>query len=147
MLNSQDALPEEFERIIIACMSNVSAQAEQEAKQQQLANDRQHAQQLYFQRLAQQEAEIEKQQQDRDFFEQNISQRIAEIDLLEQNYLTQHGEHISQLKAQEQQLVDELHQLEKEFKTQQERVKARDNVLCWLGKIIKRYNIYCPPRQ
>ena len=134
LLNSQDALPEEFERIIIACMSNVSAQAEQEAKQQQLANDRQHAQQLYFQRLAQQQADIEKQQQDRDFFEQNISQRIAEIDLLEQNYLTQHGEHISQLKAQEQQLVDELHQLEKEFKTQQERVKAREQRIVLAGQ-------------
>lgn len=134
LLNSQDALPEEFERIIIACMSNVSAQAEQEAIQQQLAKQRQHAQDLHLQRLAQQQADIEKQQQDREFFEQNISQRIAEIDLLEQNYLTQHGEHISQLKAQEQQLVDELHQLEKEFKTQQERVKAREQRIVLAGQ-------------
>ncbi|MCB1660613.1 MAG: hypothetical protein KDI39_20530, partial [Pseudomonadales bacterium] len=126
LLNSQDALPEEFERIIINCMSNVAAQTQQEAKQQQLANQRQHAQQMYFQRLAQQQAEIEKQQQERDFFEQNIRQRLAEIDQLEQNYLTQHGEVISQLKTQEQQLIDDLHQLEKEFKTQQERVKARE---------------------
>ena len=126
LLNSQDALPEEFERIIINCMSNVAAQTQQEAKQQQLANQRQHAQQMYFQRLAQQQAEIEKQQQERDFFEQNIRQRLDEIDQLEQNYLTQHGEVISQLKTQEQQLIDDLHQLEKEFKTQQERVKARE---------------------
>lgn len=42
LLNSQDALPEEFERIIINCMSNVAAQTQQEAKQQQLANQRQH---------------------------------------------------------------------------------------------------------
>lgn len=126
LLNSHDALPEEFERIIIACMNNVAAQAEQEAKQQQLANERQHAKNLYLQRHAQQQAEMEKRQQDREFFEQNIRQRIAEIDQLEQHYLAQHGEVIDQLKAQEQQFVDELHQLEKEFKTQQERVKARE---------------------
>lgn len=126
LLNSQDAVPEEFEQIMIACMNNLAAQAEYEATQQQLAKQRETAQQLHQQRMAHDHAHRQHLEQERAFFEQNTAQRIAEIDNLEQNYLAQHGEKIEQLKTQEQQLIDDLHLLEKEHKTQQDRVKARE---------------------
>lgn len=126
LLNSQDAVPEEFEQIIIACMNNFTAQAEYEANQQQLAKQLETAQQLHQQRIAHDHAHRQHLEQERAFFEQNTASRIAEIDNLEHNYVAQHGQKIEQLKTQEQQLIDDLHVLEKEHKTQQDRVKARE---------------------
>lgn len=147
LLASQDAIPEEFERIMIrlagqeqqraveqaaqktkAQLLQASEEAEQQRRmnaQQALKAAQQLADQAYHERLARQKASIEKLEQDKRFFTQAIQQALDEIQHLEDNYLQQHGSVIQQLNAEAEQHRDALHDLEKQFTTQQERVEAR----------------------
>lgn len=155
ILKSQDAVPEEFERIIVAYMQDISARHQREqalADQEKAASDaiareqqeqeqaelaRQAAldaearrlsesESAHIQRLAEQKALSERRELERRFFEQQIEQSLTEIDALEQSYLQHHSDTIEALKAQETALVNEAHELEKAFKTHQERIEARN---------------------
>lgn len=147
LLASQDAIPEEFERIMIRlagqAQQRAQAQAEQlaqaksilaaqQAEQQRrthiaqaLKVAQQAADQAHHERLAQQKASIEKREQDKAFFKQAIEQALHEIQQLESNYQQRYGADLQRLEAEAQQHHDALHELEKQFATQQERVEAR----------------------
>ena len=166
LLNSRDALPDEFEGIIVRFMQDTSArqqreqaleaeekatktaqaqaekerqatQAQAELEQKQAEREQQQAEEAkqaaqaqaenaYYERLAAQKALTERRELERSFFEQQIALTLADVEQLEAAYLQQYGAGIDALKQQETTFINEMHELEKEFKTHQERVNARD---------------------
>ncbi len=154
LLNSQDALPEEFERIMLDYAKNQNLheqqrqrQAEQQAAQyaaeqaeqaqqraaeqakhaaaEQRQRDLQQAETAYLSRLAEEKSSSELRMRQRDFEEQQIEHALSEISLSEQQYRSKHQTELDRLTATEEQLASELHDQQKIYKTHAERSEAR----------------------
>ena len=154
LLNSQDALPEEFERIMLDYAKNQQLheqqrqrQAEQQAAQyaaeqaeqgqqrateqakhaaaEQRQRDLQQAETAYLSRLAEEKSSSELRMRQRDFEEQQIEHALSEISLSEQQYRSKHQTELDRLTATEEQLASELHDQQKIYKTHAERSEAR----------------------
>lgn len=147
LLNSRDALPEEFERIMLryqqdhaqhelrqreqvkqmylkreqaeAKQQAAEYAAEQQREQLRLADDAHHA------RLAKEKADTERRERDQVFLMDQMAHALDQINDEEQRYLDSHQRDIDVLTAQEQRLNDEAHELEKNYKTHVERCDAR----------------------
>lgn len=143
LLNSQEALPEEFEQMIIAVATKKQQLAHIDAMERKNAEDKKadliaeaeknrlakeaslNAEQGYFERLAIETSTIEKREREKSIFEAQIEKSLLDVKQIEQDYLQKHAVSIAELESAERQLIDELHELEKQFKTQQERIDAR----------------------
>lgn len=143
LLNSHDALPEEFEQMMITVSTqkllqdqiNTTQRARAEAEQaialaeQQSEIEKQtlktQAEQEHYERLAIEKSIIEKRERDKNLFDVQIEKSLQDIKHIEQEYLQKHAETITQLETKERQLIDDLHEAEKQYKTQQERIDAR----------------------
>jgi hypothetical protein len=94
LLGSHDALPEEFERIMVDYMRNWHTHQTQREHEQQQARAKQHAlevaQQTQWGRMAQEQAVIDLNVRQREFEQQQIEQALGEIDQCEQEYLAIH---------------------------------------------------------
>jgi hypothetical protein len=143
LLNSQDALPEEFERIMLDYAKNQQLheqqrqrQAEQQAAQyaakqdkhaaaEQRQRDLQQAETAYLSRLAEEKSSSELRIRQRDFEEQQIEYALSEISFSEGQYRSKHQAELDRLTAAEEQIASELHDQQKTYKTHAERSEAR----------------------
>ena len=169
LLSSHDALPEEFERLLIKLngQKHEIAQAEERRRAAQAAAnearlkaefdheqaelhaeftqqqalkqaefDRKQALALethqatqaehaYYQRLAGDKALSEQREQERVYFEQQIDTALQQVSEIEISYLRRYDASIKKMQGEEKQLVDQLLEIEKQFKTQQEQIDAR----------------------
>lgn len=148
LLNSHEALPEEFERMMIDLHQRkiemdeevgqqrqaaaLKAQQEQDkierqeqehqAKRQVLEN----ARYAYDERLAKEKAEIEYRERFKEIVEREIETVLVALIEQEIQYLQTDGAEIPKLQEEETAKIDELHEKEKQFKTQQERIDAKN---------------------
>ncbi|MDR9778475.1 hypothetical protein RJJ65_38700, partial [Rhizobium hidalgonense] len=83
------------------------------------------AEQSHHERLVIEKSIIEKRERERSLFDLQIQQSLQDISQIEQDYLQKHRDSINHYESTERQLVDELHELDKQYKTQQERVDAK----------------------
>lgn len=156
LLNSHDALPEEFERMMIelhqhkAKMDNENRrQVEQREQQQQTAAFKTQQEQektelkeqqenvklqvlenskyAYEERLAREKSETEYRERFKEIVEREIKTVLTVLAEEEIQYLQTDGAEIPKLQEDEAAKIDELHEKEKQFKTQQERIDAKDH--------------------
>ena len=129
LLESHDALPEEFERIMVDYMRDWHTHQTQREHEQQQARAKQHAleiaQQTQWGRMAQEQAVIDLNVRQREFEQQQIKQALGEIDQCEHEYLAIHQAELQRLRTQETELSEALHEQHKIYKTHVERVDAR----------------------
>ena len=155
LLNSHEALPEEFERMMIelhqrkaemdienkrkaALMEEKRKTEEIKVQQEQEHKDRQEqkkqaeqqaledAKYAYDERLAREKAEIEYRERYKEMIEREIESVLAILAEEEAQYLQKDGVDIPKLQQEETAKIDELHEKEKQFKTQQERIDAKN---------------------
>lgn len=156
LLNSHDALPEEFERMMINLHQH---KAEMEAENYRQAERREQERQAeilkaqkeqdkieleaqkkqaklqtlenskiaHEERLAKQKAEVEYRERFKEIVEREIETALMLLDKEEAQYLQTDGAEIPKLQEQETIKIDELHEKEKQFKTQQERIDAKNH--------------------
>lgn len=144
LLNSHEALPEEFERMMIDLhQRKAEMDVENRRKAEQVEEQRQAAafkarqeqakQQVlegaryaYDERLAKEKAEIEYRERSKEIIEHNIETALVTLAEQEVQYLQTDGAEIPKLQEEEKAKIDELHEKEKQFKTQQERIDAKN---------------------
>lgn len=155
LLNSHEALPEEFERMMIelhqrkaemdaelerskqkeaairvAAEAKIQKEQDEQERQEREKQAKQHAledaQNAYDERLAKEKAEIEYRERYKEMVEREIESVLTVLMDEETQYLQKDGAAIVHLEQEETQKIDELHEKEKQFKTQQERIDAKN---------------------
>lgn len=144
LLNSHEALPEEFERMMIDLHQNkAEMEAEDKRNKAILEKSRQASEakigaekikqqtlddskQAYHERLAKEKATIEYRERYKEIIENEVQNVLADLIEEETQYLQKNGEVINRLEQEEIVKIDELHEKEKQFKTQQERIDAKN---------------------
>jgi len=129
LLQSRDALPEEFERIIVSYMRNKARHEAQELRAlTKYENDRlatEQADHAHHARLISEQTATARNQQERDFQLNQIAQAMDEIKQTEDAFLSRHAADMQQLTINEQQQMEQLHEIEKSFKTHSDRSDSK----------------------
>ena len=156
LLNSHEALPEEFERMMIELHHHKAKmdtenlrQVEQREQQQQAAALKTQQEQekielkeqhesaklqalenskyAYEERLAREKSETEYRERFKEIVEREIENVLIVLAEEEIRYLQTDGAEIPKLHEDEAAKIDDLHEKEKQFKTQQERIDAKNH--------------------
>lgn len=128
MIQDQQRLAREKQQQQLLEEEQLFAKARAE-QNQQYANEVElkKAQQLHFERLAKEKAEIELREKARVFYEGQILKALNEVEQAEGEYQSRFSEKIRQLEIDEQRFTDELHDIERTYKNREDNIQARIN--------------------
>ena len=127
MIQEKERLTREKQQKQLLEEERLLAKAKQEQERQELVEaELKKAQQIHFERLAKEKAEIEMREKSRVFYEGQILKALNEVEEAEIEYLNKFSKKIDQLEIDEKNLIEELHDIERTYKNHEDNIDARN---------------------
>ena len=127
MIQEKERLTREKQQKQLLEEERLLAKAKQEQECQELVEaELKKAQQIHFERLAKEKAEIEMREKARVFYEGQILKALNEVEEAEIEYLNKFSKKIDQLEIDEKNLIEELHDIERTYKNHEDNIEARN---------------------
>lgn len=115
ILQEKGKLAREKEQKQLKEEERLFTKAREEQELQEIAAELKKAQQIHFERLAKEKAEIEMREKARVFYEGQILKALNEVEEAEIDYLNKFSKKIDHLEINEERLMEELHDIERTF--------------------------------